>query len=45
MKLKKFFIKLLIFPIYLLYIFIFLELLGVPTDIWDKIAKWVDKRK
>ena len=45
MKSKNTHIKLLLFPLYLLYILVFLQLLGVPTDIWDKITKWVDKKK
>ena len=44
MKLKKSIIKVFLFLLYLLYIFAFLEAIGYPSDIWDKISKGVDNR-
>lgn len=44
MKLKKSIIKVFLFLLYLIYIFAFLEAIGYPSDIWDKISKGVDNR-
>lgn len=35
---------LLLFPLYLLYVLVFLEAIGYPPDIWDKISKWVKNK-
>lgn len=40
---KKTIIKILIFPIYVIHIFIVLYFIGYTKDVWDKWVYYIDK--